>query len=128
MDNRQVDALIHEKVFRRCAHLWLQHLSPMQCFKCGQAETLYSKTPYYSTDIAAAWQVVEKMREMCTESTKDSNGVDTDFETPFDANHFFERLHLIADKRWPWAFLYITPEAICLAALGAFGLEVKEGK
>lgn len=34
-----------------------------------------------------------------------------------DAWLVVEHLHRHADRRWPWAMLYLTPDAICRAAL-----------
>jgi len=79
--------------------------------------------PDYQGDIAAVWQVVEKLRDMWTIATAKSDGIHGDFEHPFDDLRFFEHLHRAADRRWPWAFLYVTPEIICLAALEALGVE-----
>ena len=67
--------------------------------------------------VAHAWEVVEKLRNLWTEATDGVSGLDDDFERPFDDNYFFESLHRHADRRWPWAFLYVTPLAICHAAL-----------
>lgn len=81
-------------------------------------QTSVDGLPHYSTDIAAAWLVVENLRDRWTKATAGADGF-TDFEHPFDDAVFFEMLHRNADRRWPWAFLYVTPEAICRAALAA---------
>lgn len=47
---RELDVLIGEKVFGRT----------MTCPVCSE---VHSGEPWYSTDIAAAWQVVEHMRK-----------------------------------------------------------------
>ncbi|MSQ15225.1 MAG: hypothetical protein EXR50_05120 [Dehalococcoidia bacterium] len=118
MDNREIDALIHEKVFRLCAHLWLQHLSPMQCFKCGQSETQYTKTPYYSTDITAAWQVVEQM-DSCVISQDGARHVgNPDPKKGWRVNH-------TRNERTYSAFGETAPMAVCLAALQAIGEDIK---
>lgn len=77
-----------------------------------------------STDIAAAWEVVKKLRDMWTEATKESSGFD-DFPKPFDDTAFFNYLRRSADRRWPWALLYASPETICLAALAAVHQEAE---
>ncbi len=87
-------------------------------------KTTWDHLPPFSTDIAAAWHVVEKMRDLWTEATNGVHGSDNSFERPFDDGAFFDVLHRNADRRWPWAFLYVTPEAICRAALAA--LEVHD--
>jgi hypothetical protein len=68
---------------------------------------------------SAAGEVLEKLREMWTEATNGASGFDDDFPKPFDDGAFFNSLHRHADRRWPWAFLYATPLAICRAALAA---------
>lgn len=84
--------------------------------------------PRYSSDMAAAWQVVERLRDLWTEATDRHFGglpapeqavAARTFTPPFDDGVFFEVLHRHADRRWPWAFLYATPEVICRAALRA---------
>ena len=74
--------------------------------------SIYKNCPHYSTDIAAAWLVVEKLT---------------------DRNSWF----CISEKyndRWEATFNYLTPPvvadtarmAICLAALKAKGIEVED--
>lgn len=69
---RELDALIHEKHFRLCPHEWAlttdivlggEHHS-RQCSKCKALEPLvvHMETPRYSTDITAAWTIVEESR------------------------------------------------------------------
>ena len=69
----EFDALIHEKHFGRCAHEWAtvtnivmggRHLT-RQCSKCKAFEPLvvHVETPKYSTDITAAWTVMENERK-----------------------------------------------------------------
>jgi len=69
----EFDALIHEKHFSLCAHDWAKvsrvvlggrHVVP-QCSKCGALEAMvvHVETPKYSTDITAAWAVVETERQ-----------------------------------------------------------------
>ena len=67
-------------------------------------------------NIADAWMVVERLRDQWTAATVQSEGHSDDFIHPFDDREFFEYLHRSADRRWPWAFLYVTPRAICEAA------------
>jgi hypothetical protein len=69
---RELDALLHEKHFGLCHHSWDrvtgivfggEHHS-RQCSKCKALEPLvvHSETPPYSTDITAAWTVMEHER------------------------------------------------------------------
>lgn len=83
---------------------------------------LCADIPPYSSDMVSAWLVIEHMRDLWsayTERQGDKPPMMWD-TAPFDDGAFFERLHRHADRRWPWAFLYVTPEAICQAALDAF--------
>lgn len=81
--------------------------------------------PRFSEDIAAAWTLVEYLRDKWTDATDvpwdapNLPGSFRSFASPFDDGAFFDVLHRNADRRWPWAFLYVTPEAICAAFLAA---------
>lgn len=70
-----------------------------------------------SQNIADAWDVITKLRDMWTAATDGVDGLDNDFPRPFDDDRFFEHLHRSADRRFPWAVLYMTPLEICRAAL-----------
>lgn len=63
---RELDVLVHEKVMGFCAHGWAHdgHGDRTTCSKCGKHErhVAYPDTPRYSTDMGAAWAVVEKFR------------------------------------------------------------------
>lgn len=63
---RELDALVHEKVFDLCAHDWRTdgHGDRTSCRKCGAFErtTAIIHTPEYSTEMGAAWAVVELLR------------------------------------------------------------------
>jgi len=105
--------------------------------------------PRYSSDIASAWKVVERMRDLWTAYTArmdreaaykkflemtqeqkamylDPSGiveaisVEMAGPEPFSAEAFFNRLHRKIDRRWPWAFFYLDPFLICEAAVAAF--------
>lgn len=71
--------------------------------------------PYYSTDIAAAWEVVEKMREESVYSFIDN--------TQSPGGKYFCSMVTI-DKGMAGARAATAPHAICLAALRAKGVEV----
>jgi hypothetical protein len=102
-----MDAEIHRRVFG-------------EQIACSHGENC-SDIPPYSTDIAAAMLVVERMRDLWTKYTEQQG--DRPFRDwsppPFHDGIFFESLQRHADRRWPWAFLYVTPLAICRAALAA---------
>ena len=70
--------------------------------------------PNYSTDHDAAWQVVRAMWEKGygVEIKRAADGkVDVDFRNK---------------ARWEWACWETMPTAVCIAALGAWGVEVDE--
>lgn len=73
--------------------------------------------PAYSADMGDAWLIIGVFRDMWSQATDGVSGLNDEFARPFDDGYFFERLHRFADRRWPWALLYLTPEAICKAAL-----------
>lgn len=99
---REIDRLVAEKVMRYNLS-GLSHLT----------------IPYFSTNIADAWRVVEKMKR--------SN---------FSARHRFvtELQKEITPKELKdknqlldlgWMIFYLTPKAICLAALKVVGVKVE---
>lgn len=73
----ELDELLHESIFGKCAHVLTVDPMPAKhgehnkfmCRKCGQTgfdfttdyEGRHTGTPNYSTDIAAAWQIVDKL-------------------------------------------------------------------
>ncbi len=117
----------------------------------GWTEPQSVQIPHYSSDMASAWKIVERMRDLWTAWTakmsanqeaaaKKYDRMSDDEKSryfgnaydliaaemagprPFDDEVFFGKLHRHADRRWPWAFLYMDPPAICNAALAAFPL------
>ena len=97
---RELDAEIAEEVMGwtpRGAHPI--HGCPM--FATGSNDTF---APYFSTDIAAAWQVVQKMGESCDQATIEVCG--GEWMCEFDG---------VGDQA------HTAPLAICLAALKAVG-------
>jgi hypothetical protein len=63
--------------------------------------------PHYTTDIAAAWEVFEKVTEL---------GAVFKAETPFWACYISTSDEVVK--------AYTAPEAICLASLRALGIEI----
>lgn len=95
---------------------------------CQQHNHCVARIPDFSSEIDAAWYLVAHLRDKWTEATDvpwdapNLPGSFRSFEAPFDDGAFFEVLHRNADRRWPWAFLYVTPEAICEAFLAVVGV------
>lgn len=132
MHDRQLDEQIARRVFggpfERVEWWWWSTADwPMgPLYKKDEipesAKPLLYAGPHFSTRIEAAWLIVEHLRDLWTEYT-DRQGDRPSMlwdPAPFDDGAFFEQLHRKADRRWPWAFLYATPGAICRAALTAF--------
>lgn len=105
--SRKIDALIAEHVMG--FKIYEDHTMNKPC-----VDTLFN-IPNYSTDISAAWGVVEKVGCIrAGESTVDC----------FSLNHWPEGYEV------EWGFEPVTaktaPMAICLAALKAKGVEVSD--
>lgn len=120
MDNREIDKLIAEKVMGwrvfKTTEEWQKAGSPT-----GQKITVLDQTPkfeipHYSTDIAAAWQVVEKMHS-------DGNHVQV---WRNKNNNFWRASMRFEHGKWGKYFTQANtaPLAICLAALKAIGVTV----
>ena len=98
---RELDALVAEKVMD----------NEIQRYVRGTLPCLFSNLPHYSTDIKAAWEVVEKMKKQ--------------------SKILIEVLHLCytiqtfnSENQITWTKSEISPaHAICLAALKAKGVE-----
>lgn len=151
MTDRELDALVAEKVMgyseKITVYAWYDRKAkkyPRVAFKvssdkddsigaysahmdesgkkifCGRPHNLFFPKPY-STDIAAAWMVVEKMAalgyrlfELCSQQTEDM---------PLEWVARFK----ISDCRWAssWNRSEAVPRTICLAALAAKGVRVE---
>lgn len=103
--------------------------------------------PSYSCDKWGAWTLVERIREShkawceklaecLVEAVRRFEGMSDELKTsycndpdvlanelagpkPFDFDVFFSRIQRTVERRWPYAFLYITPEMICRSAIAA---------
>lgn len=105
---RELDALVAEKVMK------LHYI--VGCSYIFNGKLLGKETvPHYSTNIYAAWQIVE---ELYPENDNDL---------------IFKVCRNVTDKGWDWAchfkvggtvFGETAPHAICLAALEAVGVSV----
>jgi hypothetical protein len=118
---RELDALVAEKVMGwRCRGLHPIHECPV--FATGRADTL---APHFSTDIAAAWQVVEKMgadgwNVSLYVHRGEHGGCGCSITCPYGPcekhGNAVETWHGVEDVRGA-----TVPLAICLAALKAVG-------
>lgn len=102
MTDRELDALVAEKVFN-------------QKYKVAIWEM-----PYYSRDIAAAWEVVEKIIELYPDLPF---GVEYSFCGTSEGYKWYAELNPEPDFG-PKYMADTAPKAICLAALKAVGVEV----
>lgn len=120
---RELDALIAEKVMG-CKILYVGTVSGEKPWGCGCLNEIHSigdgdaELKEFSTDIAAAWEVVEKLREKY-------NSVDICALSPtLKGCHYKVKLW---DNAWSDSITILSetvPRAICLAALKAIGHEV----
>lgn len=111
-----MDALVAEKVmgWKPTESYWPSQSYRVKCWNTPQSNVPLDMAclPHYSTDIAAAWQVVERLR---------------DHQDPRVPLAFGQELQRLAGKTALEAgtlrdwWLWITPEAICRAALNVLG-------
>ena len=58
----ELSAVVAEGIVGECYHQhWKDNEDSVYCRKCGESRFYHQHSQAYSTDIAAAWQVVEKM-------------------------------------------------------------------
>ena len=106
---RELDALVAEKVMKN------KHSNPEtfgRCPTCGY-DAFYPDLPRYSTDIAAAWEVVEKMAD-----TPGPNGDHWGFMLDYNGVDCVAAFGHWEDWEAKGA-ADTAPHAICLAALAA---------
>jgi len=76
LEGRELDAAVHERVFGRRVW-WSEWESPDEpSFKFPLDPDMRIRIPHYSSDIAAAWQVVERMRETYFPEIRFGHGID----------------------------------------------------
>lgn len=121
MSEREIDALVAEKVMG--LGIVEEHSKYELCHEVD-GKSCGGIVPHYSTDIAAAWAVVEKIQGMFIK-TFDGNKNDWDcFEVDVRAWK--------SSDGWGWscringwtACADTAPMAICLAALSAVGVDL----
>lgn len=125
---RDLDALIAEKAMGWTKRVSADHTqSSIRAFRSfgviyawrdKNRREMGLDVPLYSTDIAAAWEVVEHLRSQGIAVTISTMGprVNTSAHITYADGRRSERLH--------WG--NSGPHAICLAALEAVGVEVEE--
>lgn len=109
---RELDALVAEKVMGLTS-------SEVEIHRQFWLDGCFSNLPHYSTDIAAAWEVVEKLTSKKQPhfqlSLCDSYTENPKWCAEFDLDRPFKRVIAKAET---------APHAICLAALKAVGVEI----
>lgn len=118
MDNQQVNALIAEKIMgweqRNYLGLWISDNGTLWITNDLRPRTPH-KTFHPSTDISVAWEVVTALTE---------RGVQVEiqnFDEVIDVGHWYVAVNGF------FANADTVPLAICLAALGAVGVDVAKG-
>lgn len=116
---RKLDALIAKHVFDKSSSV-KDDTSTMTCDVCGKVYHSYEdELSYYSTDIVAAWMVVEKIKESSFSLYRLD---DSHWECEVDSND--GSFLLTSPSVNVFATGNTAPHAICLAALKARGIEV----
>lgn len=115
---RELDTLVAEKVFKYSIFKkrWKEgsHSGFIDSWIDSAGFEIPGQLPEYSTDISAAWEVVEKLRpELCIEIM------------PWGDNYHVRVLSVTLEQK-SRASCRSAPHAICLAALKAVGHEFKE--
>lgn len=115
MTNREIDALVAEKVMgwqKEPMHLADDEGNSLVRWFGPNRQLHLGLLPEFSTDIAVAWLVVEKMRDHCFTLTRERICSDR----PIDG------YYAVIGATGQWA--ETAPRAICLAVLKAKGVEV----
>lgn len=119
MTNREIDALVAEKVMRWHLEKGDALFRPVyegdapavrkvdKWYPPGHESSYMAAPPPYSTDIAAAWEVVGKLGDVIIERDETTSGV---------------RWRVVVDGIE--TFAATAPMAICLAALKAVGVSL----
>jgi hypothetical protein len=142
MSDRELDALVAEEVMEwrwrafksdRNAPKWAKDIYPPDAIELEWpdepgapplAELPYLRSahyldmPHYSSDIAAAWQVVEKMRENWFIAI--STTIEGGWMVIIRRHGYSNTLEVTS--------IDSAPRAICLAVLKALGVEVDDGR
>lgn len=110
---QELDALVAEKIMG-----WRYLNQPSTGYPWYPPEEGWSKAhpPRYSTDIAAAWKVMEKMCDMGNQNCT------LQFEGKLNPDYAWTFSH-DENADW-WASAGTAPLAICLAALKVKGVDV----
>lgn len=119
---RELDALVAEQVMGLDVH-WSSSNEPLLTVRSAPNAHHHKELPPYGTDIAAAWEVVEKVggKAYVEMGLRNDAGDGADWCATFG--------HAEGNTKWiedGGAFAETAPLAICLAALKAVGAEVPD--
>jgi len=105
---RELDALVADKVMQQYVDTGVMYMAPCPDTDCCDGVPV----PEYSTDLTAAWTVVERLKYFVLRRNQDSWTVEyRDCGNPMD--------HFVVDKCCASVTADTAPLAICLAALKA---------
>lgn len=115
---RELDALVAEKVFGlvRCTADSHRGSDGATCYALPESPMMGGELRSYSTDIAAAWEVVEKIHALgwCSTLSALPDPSIIRYEMDFDKPPLIDSHHTKV-----YAIAATAPHAICLAALKA---------
>lgn len=134
------DILVEESVMGLCVHQWEavheddSSWEPdwqVRCVKCGKETSgaygnlrpVSGKANPYTTDIAWAWEVVEKLGAKSLNAVAHKVGFATFTMARYPSGDW--RASLVGHGAVAAAIAPTAPEAICIAALRACGVEVE---
>ena len=130
------DAEVAEKVMGLCVHRPFWNKSPMDYYNCPCGMTIFKEmiedqswARPYTTQIAVAWEIVEKEPEFSRSYTTAGFSLERK-PNLMDGKWFCVIDMVLPGKTHPngenvWATADSAPEAICIAALRAKGFEVQ---
>lgn len=117
---RELDLIVAEKLFGLCVEdTWSGKKTPVSAMAVMEHARRFDRVPHYSTDIAAAWEVVKKLGIIvCWYEGQWVSGTIEKYEMGFAGSNFY------LDGTFDCQSVSETaPHAICLTALKAIGPE-----
>lgn len=123
MTVRERDAMVHQHVFGfdMVGFVTPKGYARNSWVKEEENRTTWIDVPEYSTDISAAWEIVERLdaQRIRLSMSRFYNGIITGVPTCWGVDFSGD------DAEWCGTEAQTAPEAICIAALKAVGVEVE---
>ena len=120
----EMDILVAEKVMdweqRICEFIGIPMWSHITGIECAASRTFFETAIAYSTDIALAWQVVEKVSHLKVSDDTIQPAFQV-MANPYD-DVYYAGWSSLGSNTYHWTYGKTAPEAICLAALAAKGI------